>query len=133
MCDSATRFVHEVRVVQTDGQVFDYYLVFFSQIRRVSSSEGILNLMAKKVLMTSNGTKVSRNIAIQLAKHGCRLVLLGNEASLRTIVDYIRVSIEVAFPVDLIGLDMKADSQDTFLAAVQKAWICLGSFDAFLN
>ncbi|CAF2125909.1 unnamed protein product [Brassica napus] len=53
--------------------------------------------MAKKVLMISNGHEVSRNIAIQLAKHGCR-------PSLSIIVDYIRVSIEGAFPVDLIGI-----------------------------
>lgn len=26
MRDSATRFVHEARFVQTDGQVFNYYL-----------------------------------------------------------------------------------------------------------
>ncbi|CAG7881887.1 unnamed protein product [Brassica rapa] len=82
--------------------------------------------MAKKVLMISNGHEVSRNIAIQLAKHGCR-------PSLSIIVDYIRVSIEGAFPVDLIGIwtrHVEADSQDAFLAAVQKAWTCL---DVLLN
>ncbi|CAH8385702.1 unnamed protein product [Eruca vesicaria subsp. sativa] len=89
--------------------------------------------MAKKVLMTSNGDEVSRNIAIQLAKQGCRLVLMGDEASLSSIVEYIRVSVDDAFPVDLIGLNMEADSQDAFLVAVQKAWTRLGYIDAFLN
>lgn len=62
-----------------------------------------------------------------------RLVLMGNEASLRNIVDKVRDSIEGAFPVDLIRLDMEADSEDAFDAAVQKAWTCVGNFDAFLN
>ncbi|XP_009107011.1 carbonyl reductase [NADPH] 2 [Brassica rapa] len=89
--------------------------------------------MAKKVLMTANGDEVSRNIAIQLAKHGCRLVLMGNEASLRSTVDYIRVSVDGAFPVELIGADMEADSEEAFYVAVQKAWTRLGSLDAFVN
>ncbi|CAH8301756.1 unnamed protein product [Eruca vesicaria subsp. sativa] len=97
--------------------------------------------MATKVLMTSNGDKVSRNIAIQLAKHVTskvngiyiRLVLLGDEASLRSIVDHIRVSVDGAFPVLLIGVDMEDDSEEAFYVAVQKAWTCLGSLDAFIN
>ncbi|CAH2055402.1 unnamed protein product [Thlaspi arvense] len=89
---------------------------------------------AKKVLMTSNGDEVSRNIAFQLAKHGCRLVLMGSdEASLRSIAESIRVSIEGAFPVELIGIDMEADSEEAFHVAVEKAWTCLGHLDAFLN
>uniref|UniRef100_A0A1J3JDN0 3-oxoacyl-[acyl-carrier-protein] reductase FabG n=1 Tax=Noccaea caerulescens TaxID=107243 RepID=A0A1J3JDN0_NOCCA len=89
--------------------------------------------MAKKVLMTSNGDEVSRNIAFHLAKHGCRLAMMGNEASLRSIVEKIRDSVEGAFPVELIGIDMEADSEEAFDCAVQKAWTCLGNLDAFLN
>ncbi|XP_023641211.1 pteridine reductase 1 isoform X2 [Capsella rubella] len=58
---------------------------------------------------------------------------MGDEDSLKSIVDMIRDSIEGAFPVELVALDMEADSQDAFDAAVQKAWTCLGNFDAFLN
>ncbi|KAF8079826.1 hypothetical protein N665_0998s0005 [Sinapis alba] len=89
--------------------------------------------MAKKVLMTSNGDEVSKNIAIHLAKHGCRLIMMGDEASLRSIVDHIRVSVDGAFPVELIGIDMEADSEEAFHVAVQKAWTSLGSLDAFIN
>ncbi|KAL0715302.1 hypothetical protein Bca4012_064624 [Brassica carinata] len=89
--------------------------------------------MAKKVLMTSNGDEVSRNIAIQLAKHGCRLVMMGDEASLRSTIDHIRVSVDGAFPVELIGVDMEADSEEAFRVAVHKAWTRLGSLDAFIN
>lgn len=62
-----------------------------------------------------------------------RLVMMGNESSLRSIVDKIRDSIEGAFPVDVIALDMESDSEDAFHAAVHKAWTCSGYFDAFLN
>ncbi|CAH8301767.1 unnamed protein product [Eruca vesicaria subsp. sativa] len=62
-----------------------------------------------------------------------RLVLLGDEASLRSIVDHIRVSVDGAFPVLLIGVDMEDDSEEAFYVAVQKAWTCLGSLDAFIN
>ncbi|ESQ50012.1 hypothetical protein EUTSA_v10021329mg [Eutrema salsugineum] len=88
---------------------------------------------SKKVLMTSDGDEVSRNIAFHLAKHGCRLVMMGNEASLKSIVESIRVSIEGAFPVELIGIDMEADNEQAFRVAVDKAWTCFGNFDAFLN
>nr|BAH19962.1 AT3G01980 [Arabidopsis thaliana] len=88
---------------------------------------------AKRVLMTSNGDEVSRNIAFHLAKHGCKLVMMGNEGSLRSIVDKIRDSIEGAFPADVIALDMESDSEVAFHAAVQKAWELSGHFDAFLN
>lgn len=58
---------------------------------------------------------------------------MGDEASLRSTVDHIRVSIEGAFPVELIGADMEADSEEAFHVAVQKAWNRLGSLDAFVN
>ncbi|XP_010439895.1 PREDICTED: uncharacterized protein LOC104723262 [Camelina sativa] len=92
-----------------------------------------MEIPAKRVLMTSNGDEVSTNIAFHLAKHGCKLVMLGNVASLRSIVDKIKDSIEGSFPVELIGLDMESDSEQVFDAAVQKAWTCSGHFDAFLN
>jgi len=62
-----------------------------------------------------------------------RLVMMGNEGSLRSIVDKIRDSIEGAFPADVIALDMESDSEVAFHAAVQKAWELSGHFDAFLN
>lgn len=62
-----------------------------------------------------------------------RLVMMGNEGSLRSIADKIRDSIEGAFPVDVIGLDMEADNEEAFDVAVQKAWSSFGNFDAFLN
>lgn len=59
--------------------------------------------------------------------------MMGNEGSLRRIADKIRDSIERAFPVDVIGLDMEADNEEAFHVAVQKAWSSFGNFDAFLN
>lgn len=59
--------------------------------------------------------------------------MMGNEGSLRRIADKIRDSIERAFPVDVIGLDMEADNEEAFDVAVQKAWSSFGNFDAFLN
>ncbi|CAN8303256.1 unnamed protein product [Cochlearia groenlandica] len=92
--------------------------------------------MAKNVLMTSNGDHVSRHIAFHLANHGCRLVLMGNVescSSLKSIVDYIRFSIEGSFPVDLVDIDMESDSEEAFFAAVEKASTLLGNIDAFIN
>ncbi|KFK37653.1 hypothetical protein AALP_AA3G011000 [Arabis alpina] len=89
--------------------------------------------MVKRVLLTSNGDEVSRSIAFHLAKHSCRLVMMGDKASLRGIADHIRDSIDGSFPVEVIALDMEADSQEPFDVAVHKAWTCLGFFDAFLN
>ncbi|CAN8256254.1 unnamed protein product [Cochlearia groenlandica] len=88
---------------------------------------------AKKVLMTSNGDNISHSIAFHLAKHGCRLVLMGKESSLRSMVDNIRDTIEGSYPIELIEIDMEADSEEYFNVSVHKASSLLGNFDAFIN
>ncbi|XP_010550219.1 PREDICTED: carbonyl reductase [NADPH] 2 [Tarenaya hassleriana] len=88
---------------------------------------------AKKVLLTSNGDGISRNIAFHLAKQGCRLVLMGNEGCLRKIGEKIMGSIEGVLPVEVIGIDMEADNEEAFDEAVEKAFQRLGYVDAFVN
>lgn len=58
---------------------------------------------------------------------------MGDGASLRSIAEHIRDSIDGSFPVEVIGVDMEADGEEAFDVAVQKAWTCLGNFHAFVN
>ncbi|XP_050231260.1 uncharacterized protein LOC126680226 [Mercurialis annua] len=87
----------------------------------------------KKVLLTSNGDEVSLNIALHLAKRGCRLVLMGNENSLRGIAEKITGSINGGFPVKVVGLDMEEEKEEAFDEAVEKASRILEKFDAFVH
>ncbi|EOY02842.1 NAD(P)-binding Rossmann-fold superfamily protein isoform 1 [Theobroma cacao] len=88
---------------------------------------------AKKVLLTSNGDEISMNIALHLAKRGCRLVLMGNECCLRSVKDNIMDSTNSAVPVEVVGLDMEDEREGAFDEAVDKAWKVLGSLDALVH
>ncbi|KAK1319738.1 Zerumbone synthase [Acorus calamus] len=87
----------------------------------------------KRVLMTSNGDEISKGVAFHLAKCGCRLVLAGDEASLRTVAREIMSSLNGISPIEVIGLDMEDDKESVFDEAVDRAWKRLGSLDAFVN
>ncbi|KAK7255657.1 hypothetical protein RIF29_29072 [Crotalaria pallida] len=90
----------------------------------------------KRVLLTSNGDEVSNGIAFHLAKQGCRLVLMGDEATLRTIAHKIKGSLSVdgADPfIEVVGLDMENERESAFHDSVDKACQILGKLDAFVN
>ncbi|KAL2907016.1 3-oxoacyl-[acyl-carrier-protein] reductase FabG [Bienertia sinuspersici] len=87
----------------------------------------------KRVLVTSNGDDVSVNIAYNLAKNGCRLVLMGNEGRLQSIGDRIADSINDHDAIKVVGLDMEDDRETSFYGAVEKACSLLGNLDAFVN
>ncbi|XVE67669.1 hypothetical protein DITRI_Ditri09bG0006600 [Diplodiscus trichospermus] len=88
---------------------------------------------AKKVLLTSNGDEISVNIALHLAKRGCRLVLMGNECCLRSVREKIMDSTERVAQVEVVGLDMEDEREGAFDEAVDKAWKVLGHLDALVN
>ena len=87
----------------------------------------------KRVLMTSNGDDVSQNIALTLAKRGCRLVLMGNENCLRIVRDKIMDSEKDVWPVEVVGVDMEEEKEGVFDDAVDKACGILGHLDAFVH
>lgn len=87
----------------------------------------------KNVLLTSNGDEISRNIAHHLAKRGCRLVLMGDESPLQKIADEIKGTLEGAFTVEVVGLDMEEEREAVFDYAVDKASKILGNLDALVN
>ncbi|XWS30518.1 hypothetical protein CRYUN_Cryun24cG0124700 [Craigia yunnanensis] len=88
---------------------------------------------AKNVLLTSNGDEISVNIALHLAKRGCRLVLMGNECCLRSIREKIMDSTNSLVPVEVVGLDMEDERKEAFDEAVDKAWQVFGRLDALVN
>ncbi|XVF13891.1 hypothetical protein REPUB_Repub09cG0008300 [Reevesia pubescens] len=88
---------------------------------------------AKKVLLTSNGDEISVNIALHLAKRGCRLVLMGNECCLRSVREKIMDSTNNVVPIEVVGLDMEEERDGAFDEAVDKAWKVFGSIDALVN
>ncbi|KAK8607336.1 hypothetical protein V6N13_053077 [Hibiscus sabdariffa] len=88
---------------------------------------------SKKVLLTSNGDEVSVNIALHLAKRGCRLVLMGNESCLRSVRKKIMDSTNNMVPIEVVGLDLEEGREAAFDEAVDKAWKVFGFFDAFVN
>ncbi|MFQ6667191.1 hypothetical protein Gotur_033297 [Gossypium turneri] len=108
--------------------------------------------LAKNVLITSDGDEISVNIALHLAKRGIqlvlivhemkqklvliRLVLMGNECSLRSakqkIMDSI-MNVVVPEPVAVVGLDMDDEREGAFNDAVDKAWRAFGHLDALVN
>ncbi|KAM7278737.1 hypothetical protein ACFE04_005871 [Oxalis oulophora] len=88
----------------------------------------------KKVIVTSNGDDISYNIALQLAQRGCRLVLMGTETILQSVAEKITAeSVIVNASVEVVGLDMEDDSENSFNLAVEKALQIMGSFDAFVH
>ncbi|XP_054803110.1 uncharacterized protein LOC129306503 [Prosopis cineraria] len=89
--------------------------------------------LGKRVLLTLCRDEISQSIAFHLAKRGCRLALLGDEACLRSIADRILGSLKGVEPVEVIGLDMEQDSEAVFCEAVDKGCDALGHLDAFVN
>ncbi|KAK4785575.1 hypothetical protein SAY86_002264 [Trapa natans] len=88
----------------------------------------------KRVLMTSHGDEISINLALHLAKLGCRLVLMGDERGLRSIIQgRLAVSGDVSGSVEVVGLDMEEEREAAFQEAVDQACNLLGNLDAFLN
>ncbi|KAF9618163.1 hypothetical protein IFM89_000566 [Coptis chinensis] len=88
----------------------------------------------KNVLLTSNGDHISQNLAYHLASRGCRVVLMGNESSLRNIAEKITVSLKGGDgKIEVVGIDMEVDKEVVFDEAVDKAWRVFGSLDAFLH
>ncbi|KAL7190199.1 hypothetical protein ACSBR2_022474 [Camellia fascicularis] len=87
----------------------------------------------KKVLLTSNGDEISLNIAHHLAKRGCRLVLMGNECSLRSAAEKISGSSNGVDAVEVVGLDMEEERESVFDEAVDKAGQILGNLDAIVH
>nr|CAB3456642.1 unnamed protein product [Digitaria exilis] len=86
---------------------------------------------AKRVLLTAAGDAISRRIASTLAKHGCRLVLVGNEGALAATADEARRCGGVG--VEVVGLDFEACDEAAISAAVDRSWRCFDGMDAFVN
>ncbi|KAG7022656.1 Carbonyl reductase [NADPH] 2-like protein, partial [Cucurbita argyrosperma subsp. argyrosperma] len=75
----------------------------------------------KNVLLSSNGDEISKNLAIHLAKRGCRLVLVGNETVLLSMREGIVESLKGALPIGVVGLDMEGEREAAFDEAVSGA------------
>ncbi|KAF8762351.1 hypothetical protein HU200_009530 [Digitaria exilis] len=86
---------------------------------------------AKRVLLTAAGDAISRGIASTLAKHGCRLVLVGDEGALAATADEARRCGGVG--VEVVGLDFEACDEAAISAAVDRSWRCFDGMDAFVN
>ncbi|MBA0630502.1 hypothetical protein Godav_002593, partial [Gossypium davidsonii] len=81
--------------------------------------------LAKNVLITSDGDEISVNIALHLAKRGCR-------SAKQKIMDSI-MNVVVPEPVAVVGLDMDDEREGAFVNAVDKAWRAFGHLDALVN
>ncbi|KAM3280189.1 hypothetical protein ACQJBY_047146 [Aegilops geniculata] len=93
---------------------------------------------AKRVLLACNGggDAVSRGVAVGLARHGCRLVLVGDEGALApTAEETRRCAAGGAAAVAVVGLDLAACDEAAVGAAVEAAWRCFGhgGLDALVN
>ncbi|XP_028084019.1 uncharacterized protein LOC114285190 [Camellia sinensis] len=86
----------------------------------------------KKVLLTSNGDDVL-NISHHLAKRGCRLVLMGNEYSLRSAAEKTMGSLNGVVGIEFVNLDAEEEREAVFDEAVNKACKFLGNLDAFVH
>lgn len=87
----------------------------------------------KRVLLTSDGDLISQSIAHQLAQRGCRVALVGDEIKLRHVAEKVNKSLESAFTVAVVGLDMEQDREAVFEEAVEKTFLILGGLDAYVN
>ncbi|XP_023529292.1 carbonyl reductase [NADPH] 2-like [Cucurbita pepo subsp. pepo] len=87
----------------------------------------------KNVLLSSNGDEISKNLAIHLAKRGCRLVLVGNETVLQSMREGIVESLKGVLPIGVVGLDMEGEREAAFDEAVNGACSVLGTLDAFVH
>ncbi|XP_037467346.1 uncharacterized protein LOC119339350 [Triticum dicoccoides] len=66
---------------------------------------------AKRVLLACNGgaDAVLRGVGVGLARHGCRLVLVGDEGALAATVEEVRRSAaEGAAAIAVVGMDLAA-------------------------
>uniref|UniRef100_A0ACD5X6P7 Uncharacterized protein n=2 Tax=Avena sativa TaxID=4498 RepID=A0ACD5X6P7_AVESA len=97
---------------------------------------------AKRVLLTCNGggdDAISRGIATSLARHGCRLVLVGDEGALASTAEHVRRCAGGgggggAAAVAVVGLDFEACDEAAAGAAVESAWHCFqDGLDALVN
>ncbi|KAM3318358.1 hypothetical protein ACQJBY_035852 [Aegilops geniculata] len=92
----------------------------------------------KRVLLACNGgaDAVSRGVAVGLARHGCRLVLVGDERALAATAEEARRCVaQGASAVAMVGLDLAACDEAAVGAAVDAAWRCFGGggLDALVN
>ncbi|KAF5725440.1 carbonyl reductase [Tripterygium wilfordii] len=87
----------------------------------------------KKVLITTNGDEISHNIALHLAKQGCRLVLMGDKNNSHNVAEKLTGALNGVAPVEVVGIDMEEENQDAFDMAVDKACKMLGNLDAFVH
>ncbi|CAN6308486.1 unnamed protein product [Urochloa humidicola] len=86
---------------------------------------------AKRVLLTAAGDAISKGIASNLAKHGCSLVLVGDEGALAATAEEVRRC--GGGGVSVVGLDFEACDEAAVDAAVETAWRCFAGLDAFVN
>uniref|UniRef100_A0A0D6QR08 Uncharacterized protein n=1 Tax=Araucaria cunninghamii TaxID=56994 RepID=A0A0D6QR08_ARACU len=104
-------------------------------------------LRGKNVLITSNGDEVSFNLARNLARSGCRLVLVGNASKLCIVAERLMNCVkdgsgstseekeENIGVVDLDLNDLKGNngSEAVVDEAINKAWGILGHINALVN
>ncbi|XP_044431960.1 4-formylbenzenesulfonate dehydrogenase TsaC1/TsaC2, partial [Triticum aestivum] len=97
--------------------------------RRRGKGVAAYTAYAKQVLLACNGggDAVSRGVAVGLARHGCRLVLVGDEGALAATAEEARRSAaQGAAAIAVVGLDLAACDEAAVGAAVDAAWRCFG-------
>ncbi|XP_026377327.1 uncharacterized protein LOC113271647 isoform X1 [Papaver somniferum] len=90
----------------------------------------------KKILLTTNGDEISENIALHLVKRGCRLVLMGNEKCVQTMVEKINGLMKeegLQTQIGVVGVDMEQGKEEDFDNGVEKAYKIWGNLDALVN
>ncbi|KAJ3709153.1 hypothetical protein LUZ61_012858 [Rhynchospora tenuis] len=91
------------------------------------------NSYDKRVLLTAGDDEVSKGIAYHLAKFGCRLVLVGDERSLRGLAGEVLNSLDGSKQIHVVNLNFEEEKESTFDSAVDQAWSIYGGLDAFVN
>ncbi|KAJ4749008.1 NAD(P)-binding Rossmann-fold superfamily protein [Rhynchospora pubera] len=88
----------------------------------------------KRVLLTASDDEVSKGIAFHLAKFGCRLVLVGDERSLRGLAAQLFNSLDgTTKQIRVVNLNFQEENESKFDSAVEQAWSIFGGLDAFVN
>ncbi|KAJ4798029.1 NAD(P)-binding Rossmann-fold superfamily protein [Rhynchospora pubera] len=88
----------------------------------------------KRVLLTASDDEVSKGIAFHLAKFGCRLVLVGDERSLRGLAAQLFSSLDgTTKQIQVVNLNFQEENESKFDSAVEQAWSIFGGLDAFVN
>ncbi|KAH9298117.1 hypothetical protein KI387_029799, partial [Taxus chinensis] len=90
-----------------------------------------MSLSGKNVLLTSNGDEVSFNLALNLSKTGCRLVLAGNGSGLANTMKRLKNCLNDNI-VGVVELDMNG-TESLVDEAIHRAWCSLGQIDALVN